>query len=172
MINNRFNRRKPFSKKKRNIRAKKKSFLNSSQDEYSFEDMLSDVGNKEIANFFESSLVQAKLNVSQSGDIYEQEADKIANKIVNSNTIQTPKVSRVQGKSGAKNKSVKSNSESKIKGLKGKGNPLPRSIKEYFEPRFGIDLGNVRVHTGNEANQLANSINAKAFTFGFIELAS
>jgi hypothetical protein len=56
--------------------------------------------------------------------------------------------------------------ESTIKSLKGKGNPLNRPIKDYFEPRFGVDLGNVRVHTDGNANLLARSIHAKAFTYG------
>ena len=168
MANNRFYKHSRFSNNKSNnkSKSKNKTYLNSYQDEYSLGDLLSDVGNQEIKSFFESGLVQAKLNVSRPGDVYEQEADRIARNIVNSDTTKTSKISRVQKRTGTKRSSVNNNTESKIKSLKGRGNPLKKSIREYFEPRFGVDLGNVKVHTDSNANQLANSINAKAFTYG------
>jgi hypothetical protein len=44
--------------------------------------------------------------------------------------------------------------------------PLPNSVREYMEPRLGADLGDVRVHTGSEAAQLSDHLNAQAFTHG------
>ena len=44
--------------------------------------------------------------------------------------------------------------------------PLPNSVREYMEPRLGADLGDVRVHTGSEAAQLSDQLNAQAFTHG------
>lgn len=166
MRNDRFYDRGRFSKKKRDKKSKKSDYFNPYYKEYSLTNLLSDVGNQEIANFFESGLVQAKLNISQPDDIFEKEADKIAKDIVDKNTTETPKISSVQKGPNAKNTYVNNETESKIKNLKGKGRPLYKSVKDYFQPRFGIDLGNVRVHTGNEANRLANSLNAKAFTYG------
>lgn len=46
------------------------------------------------------------------------------------------------------------------------GEPLSRSERAFFEPRFGFDFGAVRIHQGHEAAELAKSINARAFTFG------
>ena len=167
MNNDRFYERNRLSKRKIKERRRKRDFsYETHQRDYSFEDLLSDVGNLEIASLLESGLVQAKLNISQPGDIYEQEADRIAKNIINTRTPNPPEVNRVHGKSNTKNRSVNSNTESKIKRLKGKGNPLNKSIREYFEPRFGVDLGNVKVHTDSEANQLASYIQAKAFTYG------
>gem|GEM_PF-6521347 len=46
------------------------------------------------------------------------------------------------------------------------GAPLAPSAREFFEPRFGLDLGDVRVHTGAVATQSARAIGARAYTFG------
>ncbi|MBN2736490.1 MAG: DUF4157 domain-containing protein, partial [Spirochaetales bacterium] len=46
-----------------------------------------------------------------------------------------------------------------------KGSSLSKPVREFFEPRLGVDLGNVKVHTGSNANTLARSVNARAFTY-------
>ncbi len=48
----------------------------------------------------------------------------------------------------------------------GQGLPMPDSVRSYFEPRLGRDLGDVRLHTGSEAAQLSRSLQARAFTVG------
>ncbi len=53
-----------------------------------------------------------------------------------------------------------------IHSLKGTGQPLPASERTFFEPRFGRDFSNVRVHTNHRSARIAQSINAQAFTFG------
>lgn len=53
-----------------------------------------------------------------------------------------------------------------IHSIKGAGQPLPASELAFFEPRFGRDFSNVRVHTDNHAARTAQSINARAFTLG------
>ncbi|MBN2444121.1 MAG: DUF4157 domain-containing protein [Spirochaetales bacterium] len=166
MRNDYFYEHRRFSRKKTKDTSKKSNSFHPYQKDYSLGDFLSDIGNREIQNFFETGLVQAKLNISQPCDIYEQEADRIANAIVSSDINQLPKVNRIQAKFAKNNITVQSNTESKIKSLQDRGNPLNKSVKDYFEPRFGIDLGNVKVHTDNNANLLARSINARAFTYG------
>ena len=49
--------------------------------------------------------------------------------------------------------------------LEGAGQPLAPSERSFFEPRFGASFGAVRIHTGGEADYLARSIDARAFTF-------
>lgn len=44
------------------------------------------------------------------------------------------------------------------------GRPLPESVRSYFEPRFGYNFSNVRIHTGSHAAEASKSINARAFT--------
>lgn len=61
---------------------------------------------------------------------------------------------------------VTPNIESNINSMKGGGQPLSESTRSYFEPRFGADFSQVRVHTDSRAAQTAQAINAKAFTTG------
>lgn len=48
----------------------------------------------------------------------------------------------------------------------GGGRPLDALARAFFEPRFGRDLGDVRVHTGAEAAESARSLHARAYTYG------
>ncbi len=58
------------------------------------------------------------------------------------------------------------NIESGIFSARGGGKSLSESEKKYFEPRFGADFSSVKLHTGSQANDLARSVNARAFTVG------
>ncbi|MDM0109636.1 DUF4157 domain-containing protein [Variovorax sp. J22R24] len=44
------------------------------------------------------------------------------------------------------------------------GSPLPGTVRRDMEPRFGADLGGVRIHAGSGANQAAEALGARAFT--------
>jgi len=46
------------------------------------------------------------------------------------------------------------------------GKPLSPATRSFFEPRFGRNFGDVRVHTGGEAADLNRQLDAKAFTDG------
>lgn len=46
------------------------------------------------------------------------------------------------------------------------GQALPNELRSYFEPRFGQDFSQVRLHTDGQAAQAAQSIQAKAYTTG------
>ncbi|MFW6080055.1 MAG: DUF4157 domain-containing protein [Gemmatimonadota bacterium] len=46
------------------------------------------------------------------------------------------------------------------------GRPLAAPERAYFEPRFGRDFADVRVHTGAAAGALASALHARAFTAG------
>lgn len=54
----------------------------------------------------------------------------------------------------------------RIQSLKGGGKPLPASTRAFFEPRFGRNFSDVRIHTGLAASDTAKTINAEAFTMG------
>jgi len=56
--------------------------------------------------------------------------------------------------------------ESHINATRGGGQPLPESTRAYFEPRFGRDFSQVRVHTDTRAAEAARAVNAQAFTVG------
>jgi hypothetical protein len=46
------------------------------------------------------------------------------------------------------------------------GQPLEPVTRSFFEPRFGYDFGNVRVHTNSRAAESARVIDALAYTLG------
>lgn len=53
-----------------------------------------------------------------------------------------------------------------IAGLRKQGSPFFSSERNFFEQRFGHDFSDVRIHTGQKAADLANDLNARAFTIG------
>jgi hypothetical protein len=170
------------------------------------------VGNQAVQRLSKSGGIHAKLKTVQPGDIYEQEADIVADAVMHmpESAIQlkplgfgitplvqrqpkeekegpiqikpiaehiTPLVQRqiepeeeeetlqtkeVPGQTPAVTLSL----ESRIQSLKDGGQPLPHSVRNYFEPRFGYDFSHVRVHTDSKASETAKSVNAKAFTTG------
>lgn len=44
------------------------------------------------------------------------------------------------------------------------GRPLDPQSRDFFEPRFGLDLSGVRIHTDAAASRSAESVDAKAYT--------
>jgi len=56
--------------------------------------------------------------------------------------------------------------EANINTMKGGGRLLDPASHAFFEPRFGYDFSQVRVHTDAAAAQAADNIGAKAFTTG------
>jgi outer membrane protein OmpA-like peptidoglycan-associated protein len=61
---------------------------------------------------------------------------------------------------------VTSGLESRINNIRGGGQPLPESARAFFEPRFGHDFGQVRVHADTRASESARAVHAKAYTVG------
>jgi len=50
--------------------------------------------------------------------------------------------------------------------LGGAGESLPQDVRDYFEPRFGQDFSQVRLHRDAPANRMAEALNARALTCG------
>jgi hypothetical protein len=155
---------------------------------------------RRIGNRAAGRLIQAKLKVSQPGDVYEQEADRVADQVTRMaepspsppasvhSGIQAPSVQRMcaaceeqahdqpvnekeeitlqakeeAGSSGEAGPQV----EAQISGLRGGGETLGQSVRAFFEPRFGHDFSQVRVHTGWQAAESARTVNALAYTVG------
>ncbi len=160
------------------------------------------IGNKAVQKLLKSGAIQAKLRIGQPNDIYEQEADRLADAVMSmpepqvlrypveeeeEELLQTkPKVAQstpfvqrqdepeeeeeeepLQTKGGTSRTSeITSNMEDRINAMRGGGQPLPESIRAFFEPRFGRDFSKVRIHTDSKAGETAKSLNAKAFTTG------
>ena len=102
------------------------------------------LGNQALQQLLRSGAVQAKLTVSQPGDPAEQEADRVAGEV-----MRTPEA-------GAGGSPVPP----------GGGQPLPQPVRSFFEPRFGRDLGHVRLHTDARAAESARTLQARAYAFG------
>lgn len=51
-------------------------------------------------------------------------------------------------------------------GQMGPGKPLSRAERRFFEPRFGQDFSNIRVHDDGPAHRAADAMEAEAFTSG------
>jgi Domain of unknown function (DUF4157)/Pre-toxin TG len=136
----------------------------------SFTEFLSAIGNDRIANFFEGINAQAKLKVNQPGDKYEQEADKIAHNIVNSpnNDLENAEKIKVQKKMSTPESAIHipPEVEKMVQEMKSKGVPLDNKTRSFFQPRFGVDLGNVRIHKENNQERMARALRANAFTIG------
>src|SRR5215212_4169292 len=139
--------------------------------------------------------IQPKLKVSQPNDVYEQEADKVAENIMsmtNDNPIATTfshKEEKIDRKCAVCEMKEKEKKEEKLKISKKPSNtsileesdeisneinnirsdssiPLDGSTREFMESRFGYDFSNVRVHADEKAARSAQSVNALAYTIG------
>jgi hypothetical protein len=55
---------------------------------------------------------------------------------------------------------------SQIEAARGSGAPLDRTMQRSMEQHIGSDLSGVRVHTGNDAHSLNQSLQSQAFTTG------
>ncbi|OUC11762.1 MAG: hypothetical protein B0A82_26620 [Alkalinema sp. CACIAM 70d] len=54
--------------------------------------------------------------------------------------------------------------QKQISALQGGGQPLPAAERAFFEPRFGHDFSQVKIHTDSQADATVRAVNARAFT--------
>ncbi len=111
---------------------------------------------------------QTELKVNEPGDIYEQEADRIADQV-----LATPAHSRVSGAplhiqhlAGPPTGRLDAAPSSVDQTLASPGTPLEPSLRQDMEQRFGHDFSRVRVHSGATADRSARDVNAHAYTVG------
>ena len=135
--------------------------------------------------------VQTKLTISAPGDGHEQEADRVADAVLRMADSEpaevrsgaTPGVQRtcsgcdeeVEEKQGATiqrkedgggEPRIARDVAADIQTMRRGGSELPATTRAFFEPRFGANFGQVRIHTDTHAALTASSIDAKAFTVG------
>ena len=132
--------------------------------------------------------IQAKLTVGEPNDKYEQEADRVAEQVIQQ--INTPQISQgdtdqiqrqedkqptqitplqwpqLQRKSDSIISPFQNNLETSINGARGMGKPLPKSLRPKMENVFGSNFNHVRIHDDSRADHLNQSLQAKAFTTG------
>jgi hypothetical protein len=112
--------------------------------------------------------IQTKLAVSEPGDIYEQEADRIADQVMATPAHHAVSGAppRIQRFSGQSNGQVGAAPASVNQALASRGRPLEPALRQDMEQRFGHDFSRVRVHTGGAAVHSAQEVNAHAYTVG------
>jgi len=109
------------------------------------------------------------LTVSDPNDPREREAERVAAAVVGTSArpgAASPVGIARQSTSAGGPSPLGEGLQREIQSLRGGGKPLPASERSFFEPRLGADLGDVRVHDGGRADELARSIDAEAFTVG------
>jgi len=129
-------------------------------------------------------LQRRAVHVSEPGDRYEQEADRVAEQVMRmpeqtiQHQVKSEKEGVVQRKATANSitplqpSSTGQDQVSEVppivdEVLRSPGQPLDSATKAFMEPRFGHDFGKVRLHTDDKAGRLTRSLDANAFTVGF-----
>lgn len=109
--------------------------------------------------------LQAKLTVSQPGNIYEQEADRVAEQVMRMPTTNAASPTSVRSETimrkGASSETGSSEGAPLIvnQALHSSGQPLDNNTKAMLELQFCQDFSDVRVHTdGQAANQRKRSM--------------
>ena len=137
------------------------------------------------------TIIQPKLMVNAPNDVYEQEADSIADRVMRMPLVS----SKAQGTQGMLASSVQRKCAhceeeekkkmpimrkaesgggfetspafaSQLSSTRGGGQAMPSETKGFMESRFGRDFSHVRLHTDGTAADMSTGIQAKAFTHG------
>ena len=109
--------------------------------------------------------IQTKLRISQPGDAYERETDRVTNVVMRTPepTLQRAGCTNC-GDQDDDNELVQRQAAPvsqgaapvaagpDVRSLSGSGVPLSTPVRTFFEPRLGHDFSRVRVHTGPEAD--------------------
>ncbi len=114
--------------------------------------------------------IQTRPKIGPVDDVYEREADRIADRVLNmsdsSIPIEQDQTSAIEGLQRVRTGSNRiSESSPDIQLNLSGGRPLSPATRRFMEPRFGADFGHVRLHTNQQAQQTASQIQARAFTY-------
>jgi hypothetical protein len=112
--------------------------------------------------------VQTKLTVNEPGDMYEQEADRVANQVMampahSRVSGEPPRILPIVGQSTGRTDPAPLSVDH---ALASPGTPLEPALRQDMERRFGYDFSRVRVHTNTVAEESAQDVNALAYTVG------
>jgi len=131
------------------------------------------IGNREMLRLLRSGLLQAKFEVSRPNDVYERDADRVGDQVMRMPAPAawqrppiTPLTQRKNSEACDQVLEAPVETEAALAALRGGGQALPGSVREFMEPRFGADFSDVRIHTGSRAAESARAVQAHAFTVG------
>ena len=114
-------------------------------------------------------ILQAKLQVGAPDDVYEQEADRVADEVLATpmhkaiGNITAPRIQRLTSKATEPLRIARAN-VSQV--LSSPGRPLESSLAQDMGQRFDHDFSEVRIHSDIAATESARDINAYAYTVG------
>lgn len=149
------------------------------QDQGTMRANLRTVGNAHVSHTL-SPTMQSKLTVGDTNDIYEQEADRVANAVVDGagpdhygkpHTSPVGQISRLQ-RAAVSRWSGGTLTEVDDAGLRSRiespeeGHPLAAGLRQKMELGLGANFSAVRVHDSARDQTDASNLNAAAFTSG------
>jgi hypothetical protein len=116
-------------------------------------------------------------SLSRPGDASECEANRMADAVMGADAERSEKDLHRQQKEGATQtinlKSIAPVPPRSARHLgpgfetaRSSGEPLPSSVRDFFEPRFGYAFSRVRLHNDANAREMAQTLNARAYTIG------
>lgn len=124
------------------------------------------------------TMIRAKLRIGASGDRFEEEADRVAERVVSAGggdpqlprpisrshlrisrmPISTPPIPTASRSAGIEG--------TVAKGIAEGGAHLREEVRSRMEEGMGEDFSDVKIHTGGSAAQSAQALNARAYTLG------
>jgi hypothetical protein len=131
--------------------------------------------------------IQPKLAVNAPGDIYEKEADRVAEQVLHMSEPQLRRNACLSDIGCPKCRVVQPSREPEVfqtkrvqtgekgqtqapsivhEALTGSAQLLDSSVRGFMEPRFGHDFSQVRIHTDAKAVKSSCALNALAYTVG------
>jgi len=113
-------------------------------------------------------MIQTKLTINKPRDIYEQEADRVAEQVMATRAHPgfpdaPPRIQRYMGPPTGQADTARASVD---RVLASHGTPLGPAIQQDMEQRFGHDFSRVRVHTDAQAEESTRALSARAFTIG------
>lgn len=119
---------------------------------------------REVDGHDEAPAVQFELEINTPGDVYEQEADAVADAVIAGEAVPevAPDDDAERGRAfsdGGARRSLDVALRSK-----GAGEVVEPAVQRQVEPALGADLSGVRVHRDAAADSAARRMNARAFT--------
>lgn len=129
-------------------------------------------------------MLQRKLAIGDARDPSEDEADRVAERVMRMPSSRVPVATSTERSVARKCAECDKEDDTKIRRkaegglaaaaappivhevLASPGRPLDAATRGFMEPRFGHDFSNVRVHTDQKAAQSARAVDARAYTVG------
>lgn len=109
---------------------------------------------------------QTKLTIAEAGDAFEQEADRVADRVLAVPPVPGRAGLRIQRRMATASSGKGTAPDSVDEALASTGAPLDAKLKRDMESRFGVDFSAVRTHTGSAAERSARDVDALAYTVG------